>query len=74
MIAIGVVVFISVRSSRPSECWAADAFLVVAGWLPILPMLVLAPHASETYLYLPVALMTIVLVSLIVRSHASKNR
>jgi hypothetical protein len=62
--AIGVVVFRLLRSSRPSECWVADAFLVVAGWLPILPMLLLAPHASETYLYLTVGLMTILLVSL----------
>jgi hypothetical protein len=65
VIAIGVVVFRLVRSSRPSERWVVDAFLVVAAWLPIVPMLLLAPHASETYLYLTVALMTVVMVSLL---------
>lgn len=65
LIAICVGVVMLVRSSRPSERWVDDAFLVVAAWLPIAPMLLLAPHPSETYLYLTVGIMMLVLVSLL---------
>lgn len=65
LIAVCVGIVILVRSSRPSERWVDDAFLVVAAWLPIAPMLLLAPHPSETYLYLTVALTMLVLVSLL---------
>jgi hypothetical protein len=63
-IAIGALAALLMRSPRPAESWVADGFLMVAGWLPILPVLLLARHPSETYLYPTVAFMSIVLVSL----------
>lgn len=65
LIAIGVAVVLLVRSSRAPESWVDDAFLLVAAWLPIAPMLLLAPHPSETYLYVTVGLMMVVFVALL---------
>jgi hypothetical protein len=63
--AILVMVFMLGRRSRSADRWVTDAFLVVTAWLPVLPVVLLARHPSETSLYLPVALMTVVLVSLV---------
>jgi len=64
-IAISATIYFLAKASRPLETWAIDSFLLVAGLLPLLPILVLASHPSETYLYLTVALAMIVMMSLL---------
>jgi len=65
VIVIGVMLFLLAGASREVENWVIDAFLLVAGLLPVLPVLMLTDHPSETYLYLTIALMAVVLMSML---------
>jgi len=47
--------------------WAAALFLVFGIGAPLLPVLVFSSHPSETYLYLPVAFYTLLLVYLLAK-------
>jgi hypothetical protein len=53
------------KARRPLAGWAADLFLLFSAALPLVPVLVFSGHASETYLYLPMAFLSLVGASLL---------
>jgi hypothetical protein len=71
--ALFLVIMFAFLRSRTGRLWterlnlALILFLVISIIIALGPVLVFAPHASETYLYLPVALYSI-LLSILLRS------
>jgi len=53
------------KARRPLAGWAADLFLLVQRRASLGPVLVFSGHASETYLYLPMAFLSLVGASLL---------
>lgn len=58
-------ILILVRARRPAAKWLVDLFFVVCGLLLLGPVLAFNARPSETYLYLPIAFLSLVAASIL---------